>query len=279
MQPRSSCLRAFRRAAALAGALMLIPASGAMAATLEVSGGTLTYTAADGNVRSAVSFTEAGANQVTAVRLIGGFGDDNDPITTSTCTDVTPSGGPPEYRCDGVTQITASGKDGDDLLTGTYLGPILTTIPLTADGGTGSDLLSGGNAGSTLIGGDGNDSAYGGSGNDTITGGAGDDTLDGYTASDTISGGDGDDYLSGNAGIDTLNGDAGDDTLDGGSGADTLNGGLGDDTFYNDFRPFMNVGPTPAESDAGDVFNGGDGYDVLSTSAEKDDSPPRWTST
>lgn len=65
---------------------------------------------------------------------------------------------------------------------------------------------------------------FGGSGIDLLNGGDGDDQLFSGDDSDTLNGGDGDDLLFGGDGRDTPNGGLGGDTLDGGPGDDTLAG-------------------------------------------------------
>ena len=80
-------------------------------------------------------------------------------------------------------------------------------------GGSGMDMLTGGDHGDHL---------YGGAGNDSLTAGAGDDYLEGQL---------GNDNLKGEAGRDILIGGQGNDTLEGGAGADRLEGGLGDDVY------------------------------------------------
>ncbi len=64
-------------------------------------------------------------------------------------------------------------------------------------------------------------SAYGNGGNNVLTGGSGRDQLNGGSASDTLNGGGGNDYLYGNGGNDRLIGEAGDDNMFGGDGNDT----------------------------------------------------------
>ena len=91
----------------------------------------------------------------------------------------------------GLADITTTGTDGNDTVTGS------ATASNTMDGGGGNDNLTGGAA------------------NDTISGGAGNDTLTGDDGNDAVSGGTGDDTLVGGHG-------AGDDVYDGGPGIDTV---------------------------------------------------------
>ena len=75
-----------------------------------------------------------------------------------------------------------------------------------------------------------NITARGGSGDDIMTGGAGNDRLDG---------GSGDDRLFGGAGNDHLTGGSGDDYLDGGGGKDVATGGSGNNTIVPDLADFV----------------------------------------
>ena len=106
----------------------------------------------------------------------------------------------------------------------------------TFNGGNGSDIIVGTNAGDTingkggddlLIGLNGNDQIFGGNGTDILFGNAGDDLLDGGAGLDILFGGDGNDTLDGGNGTDVLFGGDGNDVLVGGNGADYLDGGSG----------------------------------------------------
>ncbi|HTP20773.1 MAG TPA: calcium-binding protein [Solirubrobacteraceae bacterium] len=119
---------------------------------------------------------------------------------------------------------TVIGGSGDDLLDG-------GDNPHTLIGGPGDDVLIGGNTDDTLNGGDGNDRLAGGGGNDTLQGGAGNDQLDGGEGNDTIHGDTGDDTLDGGQGNDALDGGPGNDTLRGGPDDDVMTGGPGQDVF------------------------------------------------
>lgn len=100
-----------------------------------------------------------------------------------------------------------------------------------ADGGVGSDQITGNQAANALRGGAGNDVLNGLQGDDVLDGGADDDTLRGGDGNDTLRGGDGADALYGDAGEDRLNGEDGADMLDGGAANDLLAGGNGDDSL------------------------------------------------
>lgn len=78
---------------------------------------------------------------------------------------------------------------------------------------------------------------YGGSGDDVLTGGDGNDRLFGRDGDDVLNGGDGRDVLYGGDGNDVLDGGAGDDRLYGHSGNDVLNGGDGNDVATFNYRP------------------------------------------
>ncbi len=89
--------------------------------------------------------------------------------------------------------------------------------------------------------------------NDALTGSAFQDELLGNNGHDTLNAGGGNDRLEGGSGNDTLNGGAGIDFLVIGEGVDIANGGDdNDDIFIQD-----------PEITAGDVFNGGNGFDSL----------------
>jgi Ca2+-binding RTX toxin-like protein len=99
----------------------------------------------------------------------------------------------------------------------------------------------------------------------TLSGGAGKDrlqaSLDGQPT--TLDGGPGDDDLDGGPGADTLIGGDGEDDLDARAGADQLYGGAGDDILNGDAN----------QSPAGDLMDGGPGYDKIAADWEVDDDP------
>ncbi|MEO1292591.1 MAG: calcium-binding protein [Pseudomonadota bacterium] len=101
----------------------------------------------------------------------------------------------------------------------------------TIDGGSGADMLIGGDEDNDFLGGDDNDTLRGRGGDDDLEGGSGADTLRGHSGHDTLIGGSNGDDLRGGEGDDTLIGGGGGDTLAGGSDNDTLTGGNGGDVF------------------------------------------------
>jgi hypothetical protein len=132
-----------------------------------------------------------------------------------------------------------------------------TSVPSSAFGGPGNDLLVGGSGPDLLDGGAGNDQLFGGGGNDTLTGGAGDDLL--------VAG-------RGNVG------------LYGGPGTNVLVGGPGMDYFLVTGTPSfgLQAGPAPGR-DTIVNFHAGDApiaFDGLSPGAQcspgDPPSPGRW---
>jgi Ca2+-binding RTX toxin-like protein len=72
-------------------------------------------------------------------------------------------------------RLTVSGQAGDDVLDAS--GGLANSVPLTLDGGDGSDVLLGGAGNDTLLGGAGDDVLIGGPGQDVLDGSPGDDIL------------------------------------------------------------------------------------------------------
>ncbi len=108
-----------------------------------------------------------------------------------------------------------------------------TTFPITANSGSGNDIIIGGNGSSnTLLGGPGNDVLVGGVGNDTLYGEGGEDTLLGNDGNDTLYGGFDSDIINGGTGNDVLLGEGGDDEIDGEDGDDIINGGDDNDLIF-----------------------------------------------
>lgn len=162
--------------------------------------------------------------------------------------------------------VVASGKDGNDNLTG---GLSASTIA----GGSGNDTLRGGNWGSywgedgddTIITGPGNDVIEGGPGNDTINSGDGNDEIFGGLDNDFIDAGNHTDKVLGGDGNDTVLGGAGNDRLEGNGDNDTVNGQAGNDTILGGFGNDILLGDAGA-----DVINGGWGNDAINGGTEAD---------
>jgi Ca2+-binding RTX toxin-like protein len=141
------------------------------------------------------------------------------------------------------------GSDGDDVLTGDFLGNSLR-------GDDGDDVQNGNGGDDDLWGDLGDDSLIGGGGRDTMSGGHGHDDIDAGTGNDTAMGGFGDDDVDGQDGDDKLDGNSGRDDLDGGAGADSLAGGDDSDMLWG--------------GSGNDVLRGGRGADQLSGGAGRD---------
>ncbi len=167
-----SCIRPLAAVVAAAGLALAAPGI-ASGATVSVSNGKATFTAAPGEVNNltlstqlhplGVTFSDSGAGSVTA---------------GSGCTQVTAT----TVGCaEPITRVAVDLGDGNDTLTDK-----LSLTPVTADGGSGDDVLTGGAPDDTLIGGAGDDVLNGGGGNDTLDGGPGTDSFDGGPGNDTI---------------------------------------------------------------------------------------------
>ena len=134
--------------------------------------------------------------------------------------------------------VSLAGMDLTGLLL--RLSDLATTVDMRGaqnwarvDGGAASDILFAGDGGDFYL--------YGGGGNDRINGGLGHDSLFGEAGNDVISGG------------------GGNDTIEGGFGVDVLAGGAGNDTFNFYYATSLT---------AGETYNGGAGYDVISQFTE-----------
>ncbi|HET8754663.1 MAG TPA: calcium-binding protein [Solirubrobacteraceae bacterium] len=127
----------------------------------------------------------------------------------------------------------------------------------SVDGGTGNDMLHGGDTAGVLRGGRGDDVITGGPRADEIEGDAGDDQLTGDAGADWIKGGNGDDRVWGEGGGDELWGENGTDRLSGADGRDRMYGHGGDDRILG--------GP------GHDRVSGGAGEDTLKCGAGTDD--------
>jgi hemolysin type calcium-binding protein len=180
-------VRAVRRALPVALLLALaLPAGAQAAATLSASGvsplRTLTFTASDG------------IDHVTSPYVLNGRLriDDYDGIAVGAtgCTTVdsdTVDCGP----ATGYMRVIFSFGPGDDVLIVDYAFP----VPLTVDGGAGSDNLYGGAGNDEIDGGDDDDGLHSAGGDDELLGGAGNRNINAGDGADTIDGGAGDDGI------------------------------------------------------------------------------------
>ncbi|HEU5137977.1 MAG TPA: cadherin domain-containing protein [Steroidobacteraceae bacterium] len=171
---------------------------------------------------------------------------------------------------------------------GTSAGHVID-IAATMYGGTGNDVISGGDYGNDLLGGAGNDTLVGGKLDDWLIGGEGDDRLfagaanhqftDGNVAAtnaalnvrsngDMLDGGAGNDLLYGSRGSDYLIGGDGADHLFGGAGGDILAGGRGDDRGANGEARLLGGSGTDQY-----VFGFGDGIDVVFDESDPSATP------
>lgn len=160
-----------------------------------------------------------------------------------------------------VSKVRVDALDGTDVVDCDPL-----AVPVTVNGGTGNDTITGGNAGGFLRGEGGNDLIRGGQGKDRIEGNAGHDFIIGGASNDLLAGGSGNDRIEGNSGNDEIYGEAGADAIWGGSGDDFVNGGSENDTLNGEVGRDVLFGASGndrllARDGWGDVADGGDGYD------------------
>jgi Ca2+-binding RTX toxin-like protein len=268
------------RQTVLTGLLLIL----AHAALPECAGASTVTTAATSGGGVRILYTAA-ANEVNVVSISR---DANDYVLTDTGLvppqAIVPSGacGPPlasdppaSARCSAaaVRALTVRLLNQDDRLMivdgASPLEPLPNEFPITAEGGAGTDTLTGSDGAEHLTGDAGDDILDGGPGEDFLQGDDGKDTLGGGPGNDRLlSGGDGDDTIDGGQGDDPLQGGRGDDRLGGGDGNDRLDFAvLDDDTLGGDVLDGgpgddrMNGGPA-LEQQEPDVFSGGDGVDT-----------------
>lgn len=158
---------------------------------------------------------------------------------------------------------TLYGQDGNDRI---YNFTPFHDITL-ANGGSGNDLINGGNGAEQLVGESGDDVINGGKGDDLIVGNEGDDELNGGEGNDSIGGMNGDDEIDGGSGNDTVNAGNDNDLVHGGTGNDTLNGGWGMDIIFGDAGDDQIDGETPATrlnaAGSADQLYGNEGSDTI----------------
>ncbi|MFT4556959.1 MAG: hypothetical protein ACI92S_002315, partial [Planctomycetaceae bacterium] len=214
---------------------------------------------------------------ITSINIRGGSGANTIDLSGVAAADFT-----------GLTSVSVTGGDGDDIITGTtdFNDSIIAgdgndtiTVGIGAtfvDGGDGHDTITAADGDDTIEGGDGHDLIMAGAGNDSVRAGDGHDTVSGEDGDDTIDAGDGDDLINGNAGLDVINGgfgddmlmgDADDDTVFGGAGEDIIGGGDGDDSLVGNSQNDVISGEAGDDSisagSGADVATGGDGNDFI----------------
>ena len=180
----------FKTALAIAAGSMLCLPTPATAATVGVSGSTLSFDSAPGesnDVTVSVAGPSVVVTDVVALTPLAG------------CSSISAS----EALCslDGVTDLRASMGDGDDAFSMKGI-----ALPAWLDAGTGTDHLHGGALSDALL--------AGGAGRDNLNGDGGADTLLGSDGDDSLNGGPGEDRLVGGGGADILKGGGENDTAD-----------------------------------------------------------------
>ncbi len=243
----------------------------------------ISYQISDGeaSVAQTLNFT------VLPGQLMAGTDGDDTLIGTADADQIEAGGG--QDRVEGrAGNDTILGEAGDDRLWGDVGDDLVFGGNGHDDlrGGSGNDRLFGqagddrlfGEAGDDLLmGGIGNDHLSGGEGHDRLMGDAGDDMLFGDDGDDRIEGGEGNDFVTAGLGNDVLMGGVGNDVLDGDDGQDRIAGGPGDDTIRDGLGTDVvladdgNDQVIAAPDGARDVYEGGQGHDLLDYSAAGSD--------
>jgi len=158
---------------AIAAAALTLPAT-TQAATISMSGGVLTYTAAAGEMNTvtlALGTDPALCEPQSAPCIDVQEAGENASITSAPgCVDQ----GYRSVKCAAPTSVVANLGDRDDAM-------FDWEGPSTIDGGSGNDLpLNGYGGADTINGGAGDDALFGGDGNDRLDGGDGDDAFEGF---------------------------------------------------------------------------------------------------
>jgi Ca2+-binding RTX toxin-like protein len=190
----------------LVGALAL-PAA-ASAATVSITGSTLSFSADGGEDNDLIIETDAGIFRVidNTALLTAGTGCNQRSAHRVNCPTT------------GINLVDVLARDGDDSVQA-----LIGTVDANLNGGSGSDSLTSDAGDDTLT-----LSKSDNTGSEQASGGMGRDTLRGPTTAGTsgsLSGGPGQDDLLGGASSDSLSGDAGADDIHGGDSFDTVNWG------------------------------------------------------
>jgi Ca2+-binding RTX toxin-like protein len=240
--------------AALAGALIAVPAAAQAKVRSSVSGELLKVAGGGGSDRITVSCGPASLVKVNAKNPRTG------PVACSHVSEVDVSSAAGNDRIDLSGVGSATGFGQRDLPGGfghgTGCGALL---------GSGNDRYAGGGSCFNLVlAGRGSDRVTGGQLRDSINGGSGNDGMTGRGGKDVLIANSGGDKLNGGADDDLLSGNSGDDLLLGGPGADVLGGGMGMDRLVGGSGPDQLIGG-PGK----DRLNGGPGNNTLVQDASK----------
>ena len=245
----------FRRAAAVAFAMLAIAPTSAFAGTLSSSGAVVTYTGG-GEVNDPLitqTETPSGKTKITVE-------DDNSAMTLGSGCSLDDSDFRASCELSSLSEVRVYVGGGNDRVRAFDVKTVMDIA-----GGPGLDTITAGDFNDTIDGGDDRDVINGNLGNDVIWGAYGNDTVAGSHGSDTVNGGPGIDNVQGNAGNDTLHGGDGDDDLLGGTGKDELNGYFGNDELEG-----QEDGDVLFGSYGDDVLHGGTQDDVLQGNAGND---------
>ena len=239
-------------------ALLGLPVA-AHAASVTVSGGTITYNAGAGEANTAVIVKQT----TTAVATVYFVGDQNPDVTVTAsvaqgCVATPPALGLPKgYLCT-VPAVT----------------PVTSLVENLGDGNDTGVINSDTGPAGTINGGPGDDTLVGGFENDTFNGGSGADNVAyvGISAASITRTAAVTAALPTGASPSTGNGRAGEndriaadvENLTGGNGNDTLTGNGGPNTIAGAAPPGTpSVDPQPAGTESRDTINGGGGDDTL----------------
>ena len=229
-------------------------------ATAALSGGTLVITSDGASDQVQVSETPFSVSVVNTAT--------NATISAFSRKEVTRvlfngQGGNDRFDGSGLMTLpaTAHGDEGNDVLYGGWMADWLDAGngDNLANGGSGNDVLLGGSGIDALQGQDGNDLIFGFGGNDVINAGVGDDTMFAGAGNDFVVGGDGSDHLIGESGDDVLHGSNGSDKIEGGLGADYLYGEGGNDSLWGNDTVYRE--PNGYGDGSVDYLFGGSGFD------------------
>jgi hypothetical protein len=177
---------------------LALPAGAAAHSLVRVSGGELSYVAADATSLNSLDIHPSGGELDIRDPTVDG-GMDPGPCRPGQLTNDANSW-IIEVFCQtgGLNRVRVSLGDREDHAN------LSLALPVLLSGGFGTDTLSSGEGADTVSGDDGNDTLSGGGGNDQIAGGDGNDRM---------AGGSGDDVLQAGLGLDRLDGEDGNDDL------------------------------------------------------------------